>query len=147
MYMHVCIRTQKCRFAPLNLYVHVCMYTRTHTHIQIYISESICTCMYVYAHTNADLYFSIYIYMYVCIRAHTYRFISLNLRSFLIPGGEDAQDALSCRSLSAKEPLIIGLFCRKEPTKIRHPTYLCHPIQCLGIREILKSQLAAKFSM
>jgi len=25
--------------------------------------------------------------------------------------GEDAEDALICRSLSAKEPLIVGLFC------------------------------------
>ena len=28
-----------------------------------------------------------------------------------VQGGEDPQDALSCRSFSAKEPLIIGLFC------------------------------------
>jgi len=28
-------------------------------------------------------------------------------------GGEDAQNALSCRSLSAKKPRIIGLFCGK----------------------------------
>ena len=27
-----------------------------------------------------------------------------------IQGGEDPSDALSCRSFSAKEPLIIGLF-------------------------------------
>jgi len=27
--------------------------------------------------------------------------------------GEDEKDALKCRSLSAKEPLIVGLFCRK----------------------------------
>jgi len=30
-----------------------------------------------------------------------------------IQGGEDAEDALSCRSFSAKEPLIIGLSCGK----------------------------------
>jgi len=30
-----------------------------------------------------------------------------------IQGGEDAEDALSCRSLSAKEPLNIGVFCGK----------------------------------
>jgi len=29
----------------------------------------------------------------------------------LIQGGEDPWDALDCGSLSAKEPLIIGLFC------------------------------------
>jgi len=28
-----------------------------------------------------------------------------------LQGGEDPQDALSRRSFSAKEPLIIGLFC------------------------------------
>jgi len=32
-------------------------------------------------------------------------------RSHPIQGGEDPQDALSCRSISAKEPLFIGLFC------------------------------------
>jgi len=30
-----------------------------------------------------------------------------------VQGGEDAEDALSCRSFFAKEPLITGLFCRK----------------------------------
>ena len=30
-----------------------------------------------------------------------------------VQGGEHRKDALSCRSLSAKEPPIIGLFCRK----------------------------------
>jgi len=30
-------------------------------------------------------------------------------------------DALRCRSLFAKEPLIIGPFCGKWPPKIRHP--------------------------
>jgi len=30
--------------------------------------------------------------------------------------------------ISAKEPLIIGLFCGKWPMKIRHPMGLCHPL-------------------
>jgi len=30
-----------------------------------------------------------------------------------VQGGEDPYGALSCRDLSAKEPLIIGLFCDK----------------------------------
>jgi len=34
----------------------------------------------------------------------------------------------SCRSLSAQEPLIIGLFRRKWPIKIRHPMDLRHPV-------------------
>jgi len=40
----------------------------------------------------------------------------------------DAWNAWSCRSLSAKEPLIIGLFCEKWPTKIGHLTLLRHPV-------------------
>jgi len=36
--------------------------------------------------------------------------------------------ALSHRSLFAKEPLIIGLFCTQRPLKIRHPMGLCHPV-------------------
>jgi len=43
-------------------------------------------------------------------------------------GGEDPQDALSCRSFFAKETPIIGLFCRKWPMKIRHPMDLSHPV-------------------
>jgi len=42
-------------------------------------------------------------------------------------GGEDAFDASSSRSLSAKEPLIVGLVGGKFPIKIRHPMGLCHP--------------------
>jgi len=49
-----------------------------------------------------------------------------------LQGGVDAYDALSRRSLSAKEPLIAGLFCGKWPTKIRHPMHLCHPISCVS---------------
>jgi len=30
---------------------------------------------------------------------------------------------------SAKEPLILGLFCGKWPTKIRYPMHICNPIQ------------------
>ena len=43
-------------------------------------------------------------------------------------GSSDQQDASSCRSLSAKEPLLEGLFCGKWPvkTRIRHPTGLRH---------------------
>jgi len=33
-----------------------------------------------------------------------------------------------CRSLSAKEPLIIGLYCRKRFIKIRHPMGLRHTV-------------------
>jgi len=35
---------------------------------------------------------------------------------------------LSCRSFSAKEPIIIRLVCGKWPVKIRHPMGLRHPV-------------------
>ena len=38
-------------------------------------------------------------------------------------------DAWCCRSLSAKEPLILGLFFGKWPVKIRHPMTLRHPVR------------------
>jgi len=45
-----------------------------------------------------------------------------------VQGGEDPWDALSCRLFFAKEPPIIGLFCGKCPTQIRHPMGLRHPV-------------------
>jgi len=39
-----------------------------------------------------------------------------------------AKDALSYRSLFAKEPLIIGLICGKWHIRIRHPLRLRHPV-------------------
>jgi len=42
--------------------------------------------------------------------------------------GQDTYDAVSRRSFSAKEPLIIRLFCGKWPIKIRHPMHLRHPV-------------------
>jgi len=46
----------------------------------------------------------------------------------LVKGGEDPEDALKCRSFSAKKPQIIGLFCGKRPMRIRHPMGLRHPV-------------------
>ena len=45
-----------------------------------------------------------------------------------VQGGQDPQDALSCRFFFAKKPLIIGLFCGKWPVKIRHPMGLRHSV-------------------
>jgi len=58
---------------------------------------------------------------------HPKHYIKIHLE--LIQGGEDAQDALSCRSLSAKKPLILRALVRKRPMKIRHPMTLRHPVQ------------------
>jgi len=46
--------------------------------------------------------------------------------------GVDVQDAFSCRSLSTKETLIMGLFCRKRLKQIRHLVGLRHPVDVEG---------------
>ena len=43
-------------------------------------------------------------------------------------GWRRCMNALNCRSLFAKEPLIIGLFCGKWPMKMRHPMTLRHSV-------------------
>ena len=46
---------------------------------------------------------------------------------------------VSCTSLSAKEPLILGLFCGKWPIKIRHPVTLRHTVHATrALRETEK---------
>ena len=40
-------------------------------------------------------------------------YIHVKRERLFVQGGEDAYDALKCRSLSAKTPLITGLFCGK----------------------------------
>ena len=74
-------------------------------------------CIYIYIYTHIHIY--VYMYIYIYTYMYTYYFggcgavccpsdVDLNIQC-----GEDAYDALSCRSLAAKEPLIIGLFCGK----------------------------------
>ena len=60
------------------------------------------------------------------------RMLNLATTNILVPvqGGKEAYNAVTCRSLSAKEPINIGLFCWKRPLKIRHPMPLCHPVTC-----------------
>jgi len=77
-------------------------------HVRMYICIYVYIYKYVWIWKYAYMYIHIYIYQYVCIH---------------IQGGEDQWDALRCRTFSAKEPLIIGLFCGNWPVKIRHPTW------------------------
>ena len=48
-----------------------------------------------------------------CLRYLTLQNVYQVDMKLTLQGGEDLQDALSCRSFSAKEPLISGLFCGK----------------------------------
>ena len=72
---------------------------RTNIYYQFrFVLHHLCVCAYTHVH----------ICIYVCI--DVYMYIHADYR---VQGGEDSKDALSCRSIFAKEPLIIGLFCGK----------------------------------
>jgi len=63
----------------------------------------------------------------------------------MIQGGEDLQDTWGCRSIFAKEPPIIWLFCGKWPLKIRHPMGLRHPVRhSTGLCHPVPSQFSQK---
>jgi len=63
---------------------------------------------------------------------------------YLIQGGEDPYDALSCRSLFArKEPLITGLFCGKWTIKKRHPMGFRHPV----CERLQKTKYVSKYKL
>ena len=68
--------------------------------------------------------------------------VLVNLQIHLVQGGEDAYNALSRRSLFAKEPLMIGLFYGKWPIKMKHPMGLRHPVASWLLR-IVNSSIAA----
>ena len=71
------------------------------------------------------------IIMCIYIHMYTYR-ICLH-----IEGGEDTQDAVTCRSFPGNEPRIIGLFCEKRPVEleIRHRFLIeiRHPVGILCV--------------
>jgi len=50
------------------------------------------------------------------------------LCSTQVQSGEDAWNALNCRSFSATEPRFLGLFCRKRPIELRHVMGLRHSV-------------------
>jgi len=71
---------------------------------------------------------------------HSHDLLSCDItysRHKYVQGGEDPQDALSCRSFFAKEPPIIGLFCRKWLIEIRHPMRLRHPVRNFTSEQVI----------
>ena len=65
-------------------------------------------CIYIYVR----IHIHICIHIYTCI-IYTVIYIGGYHRCNTVQGGEVPKDTLSCRSFSAKEPLIVGLFCGK----------------------------------
>jgi len=55
------------------------------------------------------------VFVCVCVGACVIRHVCFpdEYARLLVQGGEDPWDAFSCKSIFAKESLIIGLFCRK----------------------------------
>jgi len=115
--------------------VYICIYT----HICIYI----CICIYIYIHIYTYIHIYVYIYVHIlhhcrfdsCCHHYVFRCFSSPWWIFVNSawdagpqGGEDAKIAWVCRSLSAKEPLIVGLSWGIWPIKIRHPMGLWHPV-------------------
>ena len=89
--------------------------------------------IYIFIYIHMCMYICTYMYVHICSTLsslHSYEYCDTSqglLDWSAAQCGKDSQDALSCRSFFAKEPLIIGLFCRKRPPKIRHHMSLCHP--------------------
>jgi len=50
-----------------------------------------------------------------------------------VKDGQNALDPFSWTSLSAKEPVIIWLFCGKRPVMVSHPMPLHHPVKGFGV--------------
>jgi len=64
---------------------------------------------------------------------------------FMLQGGQDSYDFLSCRSYSTKEPLNIGHFSGRWPVKIRDPVSLRHPVQTLVMSHIPVSNVTRSY--
>jgi len=85
----------------------------------------------VYSHECVCVSLSIRACVSVCMRPYYRPRYYMSLHPCVcvwIQGGEDSQDALSCRSFPAKEPIIIGLFCGK-----------CLKLQVIFAKEPLKA--------
>ena len=91
-------------------------------HEHIYIYTYIYIYIYTFVYMSIDTFVHIYMYTRVLREGKSEREKNIKhinvsrIRTcapYILPGTGDAYDALSCRSFSAKEPLIIGLFCGK----------------------------------
>jgi len=109
----------------------------TSNYVYVYMRKYIC--VYVYMCIGVQVYMCICVHVYMCICAYVHMCICvcvymcknewvvcLSMNVGLVHESmsglcdTDGWDALRCRSFLAKEPLIIGLFCRKWPIRIRH---------------------------
>ena len=100
--------------------VHVCAYTHNiHTRIHMYLFTHRALCP-----EPASIHVIVLKSLLIILKSQLTTQYSVDIYT----GWRGCMDALICRSLSAKEPLMRRGFCGKWPEKIRHPMRLCHPI-------------------
>jgi len=155
-YVCICITMYICTYMCVYINIYICIYMSTWVYIYImYVSLYIRTCICIHIYI---LYICIHIYIYVCtyictythIYTHTYTYIYIHIHTHshtnflhneklthmheschicLVQSGQDAQDPLRFRSLSAKVPLTTGLFCGKWSIKIKHSLHRRRPVR------------------
>jgi len=117
----------------------LCMHTARNV---VYVNIYVCTYIYiVYEYIHISMHVrgiwryckrrscSLRVdYVLFCPYLWQMRHVYVGTTNLEIQGGEDLYDSLSCKSFSAEEPLIVGLFCGKWPITIRHPVGLRHPV-------------------
>jgi len=132
------------------------MFVHTHTHTHMHMHMHMCTHTHTYTRTRTRTLTHTHTHVRLClviwggrsaesccmyVRARYCVCVCVCARAHLDAGYKDAQDALDCRSLSGKEPLIIGLFCAKELRKVNHPMRLHHPVGRVATSKIHRSTL------
>jgi len=132
----VCVCVCVCVYVCVCVCVCVCLSTRTQLHVRAFMfisihsyqcmSECTCTCEGVLSLTSNPSPPSVFSFL----SPASFRKRTNNHRALLREmTHKNTVSLLFCPlSLSAKEPIIIGLFCRKWHIKIR---YLLSPVPCL----------------
>ena len=110
----------------------ICKTTRVNIHdyikyTHIYTHKHKCMRAYVYIYVNVSLFDDQCMYVFMCVYIYIYSHVTHAHTCDMTQGKKEkkpqrciyteilywAADALSCKSLSAKKQLIIGLFCAK----------------------------------
>jgi len=116
------------------VYVHICIahISYVYKYFHRYCAWHQSPVYFIHTSYTKNISYTIYVYMYSCLHSHTphththTHMSRVYLEARLPP--RTPFDISSCRSLSAKEPLIIGLFCRRRPVMTRHPTHFRAPV-------------------
>jgi len=111
-------RTQIVQHMHIRTLVHI--YTHIQTHIQMHV-------FIMHVHVRVQLYIQTH-HVCMCIRIWTCQTVHvyMSISAHQVQGGKNSMNAFNHKSLSAKEPLIMGFLCGKRPTKIRYLMHFPH---------------------